>query len=71
MIANLHVDNQAKDAATNEVGTLVDIDVWNSNLSDSFMSSPSDELNSAHLLLKNVFFSIIGEELLGSLQPEF
>jgi uncharacterized protein (TIGR04255 family) len=52
-------------------GTIIDIDTFKSYKDQCFMENCDDELNSAHIAEKELFFSLLKEDFLVSLKPTY
>lgn len=56
---------------TKSIGSIIDLDTYILNIDGNFFSKAKDLLLEAHLVEKNLFFSLLKEEFINKLNPEY
>ena len=69
----IHLSSKAKskDGKIEKTGSLIDIDIAKNNNLDDFLNNFKKELEAIHNIEKNEFFSLIKDDYLGKLDPEY
>lgn len=69
----LQLSNNAtfKRGLSNIKGSLLDIDVINDKVGDDFLENPTEYLNEAHSLEKEMFYDILNDDFIATLNPVY
>lgn len=71
IILQLSNSSNIKNSKLTRAGSLLDIDVINHDLNNDFLDNPRRFLDTAHLIEKEVFFRMLKDDFIETLNPEY